>query len=107
MDTIELGEEIAHLAVHLEAAEYRLIAKIGEFDAAEGWAKQGAVLRALARLEDRSRSRRGSRESTSGASAAKPASDLEVLRAGHPELLQSSSDDSGRECGERGAADRH
>jgi hypothetical protein len=43
MDTIALGEEIAHLAVHLEAAEYRLISKIGAFDSAGGWAKQGAV----------------------------------------------------------------
>jgi hypothetical protein len=43
VDTNSLGEEIAQLAVHLEAAEYRLITKIGLFDAAEGWAKEGAV----------------------------------------------------------------
>jgi len=36
-----LGERIAELSAHLNAAKSRLLALIGEFDAGEGWAHQG------------------------------------------------------------------
>ena len=36
-----LGNEIAELSAHLDAAKSRLIALIGEFDAGEGWADEG------------------------------------------------------------------
>ena len=38
-----LGDEIAALAAQLEAGEYRLITKIGEFDARGGYAHEGAL----------------------------------------------------------------
>ncbi len=38
-----LGDEIAALAAQLEAGEYRLITKIGEFDAQSGYAREGAL----------------------------------------------------------------
>ncbi len=38
-----LGDEIAALAAQLEAGEYRLITKIGEFDAQGGYAHEGAL----------------------------------------------------------------
>ena len=43
MTTDELGDEIAAMAAQLEAGEYRLITKIGEFDAQGGYAQHGAV----------------------------------------------------------------
>ena len=39
----ELGEEIASLAVHLDAARHRLLQCIRQFDEARGWYAQGAV----------------------------------------------------------------
>ena len=39
----ELGQEIANLAVHLDAATHRLLECIRQFDAECGWAAQGAV----------------------------------------------------------------
>jgi hypothetical protein len=41
-ETDRLGDEIAELAVHLEAASARLLDLIREFDAQGGWAVQGA-----------------------------------------------------------------
>ncbi len=38
----ELAEEIATLAAQIQAADYRLLLLIREFDAAGGWAQQGA-----------------------------------------------------------------
>ena len=38
-----LGDEIAALAAQLEAGEYRLITKIGEFDEQGGYAREGAL----------------------------------------------------------------
>jgi hypothetical protein len=43
MNTIELGDQIATLAAQLEAGEYRLITKIGEFDSVGGWHQAGAL----------------------------------------------------------------
>jgi hypothetical protein len=40
-DTDRLGDEIAALSAHLEAATARLLDLIREFDAREGWASQG------------------------------------------------------------------
>ena len=40
---LTLGDEIAALAAQLEAGEYRLITKIGEFDAQGGYAREGAL----------------------------------------------------------------
>ncbi|MCC7384539.1 MAG: DUF222 domain-containing protein [Deltaproteobacteria bacterium] len=42
-ETERIGDEIAELAAHLEAAEYRLISKLAEFDARGGWSHQGAI----------------------------------------------------------------
>jgi len=39
----ELGQEIAELAVHLDAATHRLLECVRQFDAECGWAAQGAV----------------------------------------------------------------
>jgi hypothetical protein len=39
----ELGQEIAELAVHLDAATHRLLECIRQFDAEGGWERQGAV----------------------------------------------------------------
>jgi hypothetical protein len=39
----ELGQEIAELAVHLDAATHRLLECIRQFDADCGWETQGAV----------------------------------------------------------------
>lgn len=39
----QLGDEIATLAAQLEAGEYRLITKIGEFDAKGWYAQEGAL----------------------------------------------------------------
>jgi hypothetical protein len=39
----ELGQEIAELAVHLDAATHRLLECVRQFDAECGWAVQGAV----------------------------------------------------------------
>lgn len=38
-----LGDEIATLATQLEAGEYRLLVKVGEFDARGGYAQEGAL----------------------------------------------------------------
>ena len=38
-----LGERIAELCAHLNAAKSRVIALIGEFDEGEGWAHQGCL----------------------------------------------------------------
>ncbi len=44
MKNIEaLGDEIAAMAAQLEAGEYRLLTKIGEFDAQGGYAQHGAI----------------------------------------------------------------
>jgi len=40
---VALGDEIAALAAQLEAGEYRLITKIGQFDAQGGYAREGAL----------------------------------------------------------------
>lgn len=42
-ETDRLGDEIAVMAANIEAAEYRLIIKIGEFDARDGWVPEGAL----------------------------------------------------------------
>ncbi|MCC7386714.1 MAG: DUF222 domain-containing protein [Deltaproteobacteria bacterium] len=42
-ETERIGDEIAELAAHLNAAEYRLISKLAEFDARGGWSHQGAI----------------------------------------------------------------
>jgi hypothetical protein len=44
MDSIDqLGDEIAELAAHLDAATQQLLARVRAFDDAEGWARQGAI----------------------------------------------------------------
>jgi uncharacterized protein DUF222/HNH endonuclease len=43
IDTDRLGDEIAELAAHLDAATHRLLALIRQFDEAGGWADQGAL----------------------------------------------------------------
>ena len=42
-DTNRLGDEIAELAAHLDAATHRLLTLIRRFDEAGGWADQGAL----------------------------------------------------------------
>ena len=42
-DTDRLGDEIAELAAHLDAATDRLLTLIRQFDEAGGWADQGAL----------------------------------------------------------------
>jgi hypothetical protein len=42
-DTDRLGDEIAELAAHLDAASHRLLMLIRRFDEAGGWADQGAL----------------------------------------------------------------
>lgn len=42
-NTVELGEEIASLSAHLDAATHRLLTCIREFDEAHGWHDQGAL----------------------------------------------------------------
>jgi hypothetical protein len=42
-DKTRLGDEIAELAAHLDAATHRLLVLIAEFDASGGWADQGAL----------------------------------------------------------------
>src|SRR5664279_3514101 len=39
----ELGQEIAVLALHIDAATHRLLECIRQFDEEKGWAEQGAV----------------------------------------------------------------
>jgi Domain of unknown function (DUF222)/HNH endonuclease len=43
IDTDRLGDEIAELAAHLDAATHRLLALVRRFDEAGGWADQGAL----------------------------------------------------------------
>ncbi len=44
MDTLEeLGQEIATLSAHLDAATHRLLECIRRFDEAKGWHEQGAL----------------------------------------------------------------
>src|SRR5262249_21045217 len=43
VDTDRLGDEIAELAAHLDAATHRLLTLIRRFDEAGGWADQGAL----------------------------------------------------------------
>lgn len=43
IDTDRLGDEIAELAAHLDAATHRLLTLLRRFDAAGGWADQGAL----------------------------------------------------------------
>ena len=43
VDTDRLGDEIAELAAHLDAATHRLLTLIRRFDEARGWADQGAL----------------------------------------------------------------
>jgi len=43
IDTDRLGDEIAELAAHLDAAIHRLLTLIRRFDEAGGWADQGAL----------------------------------------------------------------
>ena len=43
IDTDRLGDEIAELAAHLDAATHRLLTLIRRFDEAGGWADQGAL----------------------------------------------------------------
>ena len=42
-DTDRIGDEIAELAAHLDAARHRLLALIHRFDESGGWADQGAL----------------------------------------------------------------
>ena len=42
-DTDRLGDEIAELAAHLDAATHRLLTPMRRFDEAGGWADQGAL----------------------------------------------------------------
>ncbi|HEV7730950.1 MAG TPA: DUF222 domain-containing protein [Candidatus Binatia bacterium] len=42
-DRERLGDEIAELAAHLDAATHRLLTLIGRFDESGGWADQGAL----------------------------------------------------------------
>ena len=42
-DTDRLGDEIAELAAHLDAATHRMLTLIRRFDDARGWAAQGAL----------------------------------------------------------------
>jgi hypothetical protein len=39
----KLGDEIAELAAHLDAATQQLLARVRAFDEAEGWSRQGAI----------------------------------------------------------------
>jgi hypothetical protein len=43
LDTDRLGDEIAELAAHVDAATHRLLTLIRQFDEAGGWADQGAL----------------------------------------------------------------
>ena len=43
VDIDRLGDEIAELAAHLDAATHRLLTLIRQFDEAGGWADQGAI----------------------------------------------------------------
>ena len=43
LDTDRLGDEIAELSAHLDAATHRLLMLIRQFDEAGGWADQGAL----------------------------------------------------------------
>ena len=44
MDSVEkLGQEIAELAAHLDAATQQLLARVRAFDEAGGWERQGAI----------------------------------------------------------------
>src|SRR5512140_165336 len=42
-NTHDLGEEIASLSAHVDAATYRLLECIRRFDEAAGWHEQGAI----------------------------------------------------------------
>ena len=54
-----LGDEIAELAVHLDAATARLLDLIREFDVRGGWNHGFALLRSLAQLAGRHAAGRG------------------------------------------------
>ena len=40
-EVARLGDEIARLSAHIQAATYRLLEMIGDFDASEGWHEEG------------------------------------------------------------------
>ena len=41
LEAARLGDEIARLSAHIQAATYRLLEMIGDFDATEGWHEEG------------------------------------------------------------------
>ena len=65
----QLGDEIAELSVHLEAATARLLDLIREFDTRDGWNNGFRSCAALARLARRPRPGRGARARPRGARA--------------------------------------
>ena len=43
IDVDALGEKIAEMSAHIDAAMHRLLTAIREFDVASGWCVQGAL----------------------------------------------------------------
>src|ERR1700681_2688637 len=87
----ELEAQITELAGHLNAANYRWLRLIEEFDRRHGWGGwEVGVLRALAEFQMRPESRRCAREGAGRPRAGRVAADRRLHGARGIELLQSA-----------------
>ena len=101
-----LGDEIAELSAHLEAASARLLDLIREFDARGGWGNGFRSCAALAELADRTRPRRGPGEGPRGARPGDAAAPGPGPRPRRAVLRQGPGPDPRRHAGDRSAAAR-
>ena len=100
----ELEEEIVLLAAHLHAAEHRFLTLVAEFDRRRGWeARRPPLVRPLAGLPVRLRSRRGSGESAGGPGPGEAARDQRRHEPGRAVLLDGPGPDPCGHSRERGA----
>ena len=101
-----LGDEIAELSAHLDAATAHLLELIREFDARGGWSQRLPLLRPLAGLARRDESRRRSRACPRGARPRLAAPPGRRARPRGAVVLQGAGADPRGHARDRGAAAR-
>ena len=103
-----LAAEITTLAGHLNAAQYRFLKLLDEFDREQGWAgPRGPFAGPLAELEVRARRSGRPREGPRGSCTARVALDRRCVRARRGQLLKGASHDPCSHTEEREAVAQH
>ena len=103
-----LEAQITELWGYLNAATYRFLALVAEFDRHQGYARHvPAEHRALAQLAMRHRHDRGAREGSRGAGAREPSRDSRGLRERRVLVFEGARDDACRDARERRRAREH